>query len=107
MSMVYDDKYFNFKIFNLGPTIYIAVLMVYSCHSTSTRVQQLLIRSLLVGLDVVDKPICGGVVSCGWSGSPQLWLNYLGQLLAQFNPATIIIIINFYCGTYSKTTLMT
>ena len=35
MSMDDDKKYFNFKIFNPGPTIYIAVLMVYSCHSTS------------------------------------------------------------------------
>ena len=69
-------------------TLILAARIVYSCHSTTARVSAV-IGSLLVGLDVVDKPIGGRVMSSGWSSSPQLRLNYLGQLLAQFNPVTM------------------
>ena len=82
-----------------------AAIMVYSCHSTiivpSFSNFYWFIRSLFVGLDVVDKPIGGGVMSCGWSSSPQLRLNYLGQLLAKLNPTKVVVYV------YTKTALMT
>lgn len=67
----------------------LAAKMVYSCHSTTAVRVSAVIGSLLVGLDVVDKPIGRRIMSSCWSSSPQLGLNYLGQLLAQFNPVTI------------------